>query len=200
MSLSTTSSAKGSYEDKMVRTIEWSVLEFPAKTIHYFSNLPFGWIPESDLAFIQLFMSTWREDWMAFCREARSYLSRLVRCHFAMSNNRTCELTRTTVQRSHQLTTRGRDESLIDTVAENMRGWTQLRGVLREQLDQARAFVSQYQRFSETSRFGGHMNETIDALDRDISGQIDKLEQTVRDILQIVSKLGERISDVYVLH
>jgi hypothetical protein len=172
------------YEDQTIRTIEWAVLEIPPKAIHYFSNLPYGWIPESDLEFIQLFMRTWREDWTTFCREARSYLSRLVGAIFLPTPRKNAN---TSLQRSHQLTARGKDESLIDTVAENMRQWTRLQGTLKEQLDQARVFVSQYQRFSETRRFSDQMNETLGSLDRDISGQIDKLEQTVRDLLQIVS-------------
>ena len=69
-----------SYEngDFTLRTIEWSVLEAPPKTIHYYSNLPCGWIPQNDLEFVQLFMNTWKEDWLSFCREGRRYLGRLV--------------------------------------------------------------------------------------------------------------------------
>ncbi|RHZ64276.1 ankyrin repeat domain-containing protein [Aspergillus thermomutatus] len=121
-----------SYENGTFRTIEWAVLEVPPKAIHYFSNLPFGWVPKNDLEFIQLFMQTWREDWMNFCRDARSVLSRL---------------------RSHQLNARGKDDLLIDAVAENMQQWTRIQGTLEEQLSQARHFVSQYQRYSETRRF-----------------------------------------------
>lgn len=153
-----------SYQNGTFRTIEWAVLEVPPKAIHYFSNLPFGWVPKNDLEFIQLFMQTWREDWMNFCRDARSVLSRL---------------------RSHQLTARGKDDLLIDAVAENMQQWTRLQGTLEEQLSQARHFVSQYQRYSETRRFSEQMHQTIDAAERDIQNQVDKLEQTMRDLLQI---------------
>lgn len=66
-------------DDYTLRTIEWSVLEAPPKTIHYFSNLPSGRIPQNDLEFVQLFMNTWKEDWLACCQEGRKYLSRLVR-------------------------------------------------------------------------------------------------------------------------
>lgn len=70
----------GTYEaeDYTLRAVEWAVLEAPPKTIHYFSNLPYGWIPQNDLEFVQLFMATWRDDWMAFCHEGRRYLGRLV--------------------------------------------------------------------------------------------------------------------------
>ena len=61
-----------------LRTIEWSVLEAPPKTIHYFSNLPFGWTPQSDLEFIELFMQTWKDDWISFCRDERRNLGHLV--------------------------------------------------------------------------------------------------------------------------
>ncbi|GLB06206.1 hypothetical protein AtubIFM57258_001503 [Aspergillus tubingensis] len=151
-------------DDRKVRIIEWAVLEAPQKTIHYFSNLSYGWIPESDLELVQLFMQTWRDDWIAFCREARGYLGRL---------------------RTHQLTARGKDDRLIDSIAESMQQWTQIQASLAEQLSQARYFVTQYQRFSETRKFSEKMQIMIDGLDKEISGQIDKLEQTVRDLLQI---------------
>lgn len=80
-----------SYQNGTFRTIEWAVLEVPPKAIHYFSNLPFGWVPKNDLEFIQLFMQTWREDWMNFCRDARSVLSRLV-CIFMFSFDEPCTL------------------------------------------------------------------------------------------------------------
>ena len=67
-----------------------------------------------------------------------------------------------------------------------MQQWTQLQATLAEQLTQARHFVTQYQRFSETRKFSEQMQDTIHGLDREISGQIEKLEQTVRDMLQIV--------------
>lgn len=67
-----------------------------------------------------------------------------------------------------------------------MQQWTQVQASLAEQLSQARYFVTQYQRFSETRKFSEKMQSMIDGLDKEISGQIDKLEQTVRDLLQIV--------------
>ncbi|EAW07610.1 uncharacterized protein ACLA_023240 [Aspergillus clavatus NRRL 1] len=154
------------YKNGTLRTIEWAVLEMPPKTIHYFSNLPFGWVPKNDLEFIELFMRTWREDWMGFCHDARSDLSRL---------------------RTHQLTARGKDDLLIDAVAEKMQQWTRIQGTLEEQLSQARHFVSQYQRYSETHRLSESMNGIINTMERDIHGQIEKLEQTMRDLLQIAS-------------
>ncbi|PYH87037.1 hypothetical protein BO82DRAFT_349574 [Aspergillus uvarum CBS 121591] len=66
-----------------------------------------------------------------------------------------------------------------------MQRWTHVQGLLAEQLSQVRDFVAQYQRFSETRRFTEQMQDMISELERDISGQIDKLEQTVRDLLQI---------------
>lgn len=161
---STPQSEYDPFEGDTLRIIEWSVLEAPPKTVHYYSNLPYGWIPQNDLEFVQLFMQTWREDWLTFCRDARRHLSAL---------------------RSHQLTARGRDDLLIDAVAENMLQWTHIQGILADQLSQIRGFVSNYQGFSETRKFSEQMNEIINLLDRDISTQIDKLEQTVRDLLQI---------------
>lgn len=71
-------------------------------------------------------------------------------------------------------------------IAENMLRWTQIQGTLSDQVTEARSFVSQYQRFSETRHFSENMNTVIDLLERDVSSQIEKLEQIVRDLLQIV--------------
>ncbi|RAK79474.1 uncharacterized protein BO72DRAFT_45817 [Aspergillus fijiensis CBS 313.89] len=151
-------------EKGTVRIVEWAMLEAPPKAIHYYSNLPYGWIPQNDLELVQLFMQTWREDWLMICREARRYLGRL---------------------RTHQLSARGKDDRLIDSIAKHMQRWTHVQGLLAEQLSQVRDFVTQYQRFSETRKFTEQMQDMISELERDISGQIDKLEQTVRDLLQI---------------
>jgi len=64
--------------------------------------------------------------------------------------------------------------------------WTQIQGTLAAQVTEARSFVSQYQRFSETRHFSENINKTIDLLERDVSNQIEKMEQIVRDLLQIV--------------
>lgn len=65
-------------EEYSARVIQWSVLEAPPKSIHYFSNLPYGYIPQNDLDLVQLFLSTWRGDWMTYCQNARRHLARLV--------------------------------------------------------------------------------------------------------------------------
>lgn len=172
-------------DDYTLRTIEWSVLEAPPKTIHYFSNLPSGRIPQNDLDFVQLFISTWKQDWLSCCQEGRRYLGRLVSLSLTPSQLPIL----TPAQRSRQLTARGKNGHLIDTIAENMLKWTQIQGTLADQVTEARNFVSQYQRFSETRHFSENMNRSIDLLDRDVSGQIEKLEQVVRDLLQIVCVL-----------
>ncbi|KAA8651885.1 uncharacterized protein ATNIH1004_000783 [Aspergillus tanneri] len=151
-------------DDYTVRTIQWTVLEAPPKSICYFSNLPYGYIPQNDLELVQQFMRIFRKDWMAYCHAARRHLGQL---------------------RSHQLTARGKDDRLIDTVAEKMLIWTHIQGTLANQLNQARNFVMQYQHFSETRHFSDQMSHTIDTFDRDVSSQIEKLEQMFRDLLQI---------------
>lgn len=67
-----------SYMNGTLRTIEWAVLEAPPRTVHYFGNLPYGWVPQSDLELVQLFLRSWREDWTTFSQDARRYLGRLV--------------------------------------------------------------------------------------------------------------------------
>ncbi|KAF7617896.1 ankyrin repeat-containing domain protein [Aspergillus flavus] len=151
-------------EHYRIRTIEWSVLEAPPKTIHYFSNLPFGWTPQSDLELIELFMQTWKDDWMCFCRDERRNLGHL---------------------RSYQLTAAGKDDFLIDAIAGNMQKWTQMQWMLEDQLNQAREFVAQYQTFTESRQLSEYMGKIITAFEHDVSSQIDKMEQGIRDLLQV---------------
>ncbi|KAE8371733.1 hypothetical protein BDV26DRAFT_275464 [Aspergillus bertholletiae] len=153
-----------SSEHYRVRTIEWSVLEAPPKTIHYFSNLPFGWTPRSDLEFIELFMQTWKDDWISFCRDERRNLGHL---------------------RSYQLAAGGKDDLLIDAIAGNMQKWTQMQWMLEDQLNQAREFVAQYQTFTESRNLSEYMSKIITAFEHDVSSQIDKMEQGIRDLLQV---------------
>ncbi|KAE8131502.1 ankyrin repeat-containing domain protein [Aspergillus pseudotamarii] len=147
-------------EHHRVRTIEWSVLEAPPKTIHYFSNLPFGWTPQSDLELIELFMQTWKDDWITFCRDERRNLG-------------------------HLLAAAGKDDFLIDAIAGNMQRWTQMQWMLEDQLNQAKEFVAQYQTFTESRQLSEYMGKIITTFEHDVSCQIDKMEQGIRDLLQV---------------
>lgn len=72
--------------------------------------------------------------------------------------------------------------------------WTQIQGILVDQLTQASNFVTEYQRFSETRQFREIMNGSINSLEKDVSSQVDKLEQIVRDLLQIVCSLYPKVA------
>lgn len=65
-------------ENYSTRVVQWSVLEAPPKSVCYFSNLPYGYIPQNDLGLVQLFLHTWRRDWMTYCQDARRHLAQLV--------------------------------------------------------------------------------------------------------------------------
>ena len=59
--------------------------------------------------------------------------------------------------------------------------------MLEDQLNQAREFVSQYQAFTESRQLSEHMGKIITTFEHDVSNQIDKMEQGIRDLLQVVS-------------
>ena len=59
--------------------------------------------------------------------------------------------------------------------------------MLEDQLSQAKEFVSQYQTFTESRQLSEYMGKIITTFEHDISCQIDKMEQGIRDLLQVVS-------------
>ena len=95
------------------------------------------------------------------------------------------------LQRISQLEEKGNNRDLILRLAQNARIWADLRKILKEQTRTAQKFASNY-----TFRYNGNQGyDEVDLLLSDftttIGGRLDGLDQTVRDLLQLVRSPDE---------
>jgi signal transduction histidine kinase len=94
------------------------------------------------------------------------------------------------LQRINQLEKRGSDRELILRLAQNAQTWANLRKILKEQTKTAQEFASSY-----TFRYNGiqgsdEMDMLLSDFTTTIGGRLDGLDQTVRDLLQLVRSVS----------
>ncbi|KAI5378255.1 hypothetical protein J4E82_002949 [Alternaria postmessia] len=141
--------------------------ELRCRPTDYFSMLPSGNIPKDGLDFFAQFLSHLREVWLEICDLAEQHLAE-------------CRIS--------QLEERGSNRELILRLAQNARTWADLRKILKEQTRTAHEFASDY-----SFRYNGNQgSDEVDMLLSDftttIGGRLDGLDQTVRDLLQLVDQ------------
>jgi hypothetical protein len=89
-------------------------------------------------------------------------------------------------QRLDQLGKRGESGELISRLANDAQKWTELSSNLRGQIHTARKFA-----IDHCNRYNGGkglnvVQETVEGFSEKVTGRIDHLNQTVRDLLQLV--------------
>ncbi len=155
-------------------------------TVHI-STLPYGWIPEDGIDCIRQFIMCLVDTWERKSEEAERRLAERVSL-----TSPSCEyhpqLTQSRFKRLEQLETKGKDPRMIDNLARDAREWAQLRGSLHDHVHGVRMFMLDYCRDYHGKRIPESL-ETLLAVDLEaaMKKKIDKLDQTVRDLLQIVS-------------
>lgn len=80
----------------------------------------------------------------------------------------------------------GSNPKLIRHLAKDAQQWAMLRKVLRGQVSSANEFAEEYCRRYDQGRGLSVMQAAIDRLSGQVTDQIDRLEQTVKDLLQLV--------------
>lgn len=70
-------------------------------------------------------------------------------------------------------------------LARDAKKWAELRRVLQTQFRVARKFATDYCRRYNTNQISKYVQQ-LDKFESEISGQIDQLDRTVRELLQIV--------------
>jgi hypothetical protein len=94
----------------------------------------------------------------------------------------------TVIQRIDQLRSEGQTPDLMHHLVRDAQKWAEHRNILQDQVHDAEKFVTDYCR-----RCNGNQTREdrelllIHQLEANISKRIDQLDQTVRDLLQIVS-------------
>jgi hypothetical protein len=100
-------------------------------------------------------------------------------------------LIRIAIQRREQLDARGKSPELLDRLASDAQRWDDLRRNLRAQVSEANEFATNYcQKYTSTDVLKDVLKDvkgSIDAFDVEVGSRIGELDQTVRDLLQIVS-------------
>jgi hypothetical protein len=92
-------------------------------------------------------------------------------------------------QRLSQLRWEGKNPELIGYLANDAQRWTKFRGSLQDQVRRAQKFAMEYsQRYNE-NKTPKDMQQVISEFESRVSDRINELDQTVRDLLQIVSTL-----------
>jgi hypothetical protein len=79
---------------------------------------------------------------------------------------------------------------LIHDLARDAREWAELRSILRGQIQAAKDFVVKYCRNYNQGSTLKTMHSAIDQLNTDVNEHIDRLDQTVKDLLQFVCILN----------
>lgn len=93
----------------------------------------------------------------------------------------------TTSQRLDQLYEQGNSSELAYRLAKDAQKWTILRRLLRGNVEEARRFATNY---CHKYQNGVGLKSTLEATDQlelRVNYRIDKLDETVRDLLQFVS-------------
>jgi hypothetical protein len=92
-------------------------------------------------------------------------------------------------QRADQLRSEGKNPKLIGYLANDAQKWTQFRSSLQDQVREAQKFAVEYgQRYNE-NQTSKDMQQVIGEFESRVGDRINELDQTVRDLLQIVSTL-----------
>jgi hypothetical protein len=92
-------------------------------------------------------------------------------------------------QRLSQLRSEGKNPELIGYLANDAQRWAKFRSSLQDQVRSAREFAMEYNRRYNEKKTLKYMPQEIGELESTVSDRMNDLDQTVRDLLQIVSTL-----------
>jgi hypothetical protein len=91
------------------------------------------------------------------------------------------------MQRLDQLLKKGKSSELIHRLAEDALEWAKFRSILQDQVNTAREFGVKYSGRYEKDNGLKDLQKTINNFEKNVNDRISKIDQTVRDLLQIVS-------------
>lgn len=94
------------------------------------------------------------------------------------------------MQRLDQLREKGASTEFIHDLAHDAQTWANLRNILQGQVQIANNFAAEYcHDYNEDKGLNG-VQKAIDGFSDSVNREISQLDQTVRDLLQIVSMLA----------
>lgn len=91
------------------------------------------------------------------------------------------------IQRLDQLHSKGTSPELIVCLANDAQKWAELRSILRNQVYDAKKFVTNYCQLYYANQIPKDLELLLDDFELDVNNHLGQLDQIVRDLLQIVS-------------
>ena len=91
------------------------------------------------------------------------------------------------IQRLDQLVSKGTSPELIDRLAKDAQKYTEFRSILQSQVREAKKFVTDYCQRYNANKIPKDIELLTDEFEFSVNNRIGQLDQTVRDLLQIVS-------------
>lgn len=95
-------------------------------------------------------------------------------------------------QRLDQLRARGQSQEIILRLAQDAQTWSSLRTILKTQMCTARGFAREYCQRYNKGQGENVLVECIAVNENSIIARIERLDQAIRDLLQLVSVRGVR--------
>lgn len=153
----------------------------------YFSTLPSVRAPCNGIDLFQQLIVCLKDDWIRLCDLAEGHLLKRVSCGYITFPLPLFDLLiGIEIQRRDQLDAKGKIPELLDRLASDAQKWDDLRRGLRAQVFKANQFATNYCQQYTSAGVPKDVKGLIDAFDVEIGSRIGELDQTVRDLLQIV--------------
>ncbi|EXL94654.1 ankyrin repeat-containing domain protein [Fusarium oxysporum II5] len=134
--------------------------------LDFFSTLQNSGTPEDGAELFTQFLDDLERRWLGVCDLAEEHLSN-------------CRL--------EQLEHKGSNLTLIDCLAVDARQWAEFRKILKGHAQDARSFAQKYCQRYNGGRGLERIRESIDRIEKRVNERIHNLDQTVRDLLQLIS-------------
>ncbi|PCD33647.1 hypothetical protein AU210_009867 [Fusarium oxysporum f. sp. radicis-cucumerinum] len=143
--------------------------------LDFFSTLQNSGIPEDGAELFTQFLDDLERRWLGVCDLAEEHLSN-------------CRL--------EQLKHKGSNLTLIDCLAVDARQWAEFRKILKGHAQDARSFAQKYCQRYNGGRGLERIRESIDRIEKRVNERIHNLDQTVRDLLQLIKFAWISITEV----
>jgi hypothetical protein len=157
-------------------------------SIDHFSTFPIGYMPIDSDDCIMMLIDELAGSWNKLCDKAEDHISSCV-CHnlgiYPDGRNKSHKVfpSKLTIsQRLDQLKEKGEGHELIFRLAKDAQTWSDLRKILKDQMRTAQGLVDKY------STDSGFVEHYINDYKSSVEKRIIYLEESVRDMLHLVSK------------
>lgn len=157
---------------------------------------PNGWVPNDGIDFFMQFTLRLKERLLRLCDGADKHLAKSMslpgKCYISFRfispiSPRFANQPGTEYSVLISCIQKGKNPKLTHRLADDAQTWAKLRSILQDQVGVARNFVADYGRRYNANQIPKCLKQSIDEFEVKVNDRISQLDQTVRDLLQIVS-------------